>query len=165
MEGFEGFPTSVQRPHLPILIAGSGDRMLRIAAREADIVGIQTVTTTSGEVVMDPTNWLAETVRRKADLISKATGDRYDRIELNTTMSLEICDDREVGVRKVSAERGWQRTEIEDLLEMPALFIGSLEEIAMQIRARRAQFGLSYWVVSEKNADLIAPIVPLLTGS
>ena len=37
---YDGLPMPVQRPHPPILIGGGGRRVLSIAAREADIVGI-----------------------------------------------------------------------------------------------------------------------------
>ena len=37
---YDGQPKPVQRPHPPILIGGGGRRVLSIAAREADIVGI-----------------------------------------------------------------------------------------------------------------------------
>jgi probable F420-dependent oxidoreductase len=36
----EGQPKPVQRPHPPFLIGGTRERVLRIAAREADIVGM-----------------------------------------------------------------------------------------------------------------------------
>lgn len=165
VDQFDGFPIPVQRPRLPILVAGSGDRMLRIAAREADIVGIQTVTTTSGDVVSDPANWMAGTVQRKVDLIRDTAGDRFNEIELNTTISLEIADDPEEGARKVIADRGWEGVSVEDVLEMPAILIGTLDEIAIRIRERRDRFGLSYLVVSEKNVGRIAPLVPVLTGT
>jgi probable F420-dependent oxidoreductase len=165
IEEFEGFPLSVQRPHLPILVAGAGDRMLRIAAREADIVGIQTVNTTSGDVVMDPHNWFAATVERKVELIRGAAGLRFDGLELNTTISVDVTDDRECAARRIIDERGWQGVAVDDVLEMPALLIGTLDQIGRQICERRDQFGLSYLVVSEKNADLIAPLVGELSGT
>ena len=37
---YDGLPKPVQRPRPPILIGGGGKRVLSIAAREADIVGI-----------------------------------------------------------------------------------------------------------------------------
>ena len=165
VDGFEGFPLSAQLPHLPILVAGAGDRMLRIAARKADIVGIQTVNTTSGDVVMDPPNWFAVTVARKVELIRESAGARFDELELNTTISVEITDDRECAARRIIDERGWQGVAVDDVLEMPALLIGKLDEIGRQIRERRDRFGLSYLVVSEKNADLIAPLVGELSGT
>jgi probable F420-dependent oxidoreductase len=164
LDGFTSFPASVQQPHPPILVAGAGDRMLRLAAREADSVGIQTVNTTSGDVVMDPANWLAGTVQRKLDLVREAAGSRFDRLELNTTVSLVVTDDREAGARQAIAERGWHGVEVNDVLDMPALLIGSIAGIARQIRERRDRFGFSYLVVSEKNAELAAPLVRELAG-
>src|SRR5215469_6245 len=38
--GLDGLPKPVQRPHPPVLIGGGGRRILGIAGREADIVGI-----------------------------------------------------------------------------------------------------------------------------
>ena len=38
--GYDAAPAPVQQPHPPILIGGGGPRMLRLAGREADIVGI-----------------------------------------------------------------------------------------------------------------------------
>jgi probable F420-dependent oxidoreductase len=40
LTSMEGSPRPVQRPHPPILLGGGGRRMLRIAAREADIVNV-----------------------------------------------------------------------------------------------------------------------------
>src|SRR6476619_1049807 len=37
---YTGFPRPVQSPHPPVLVGGGGKRVLSIAAREADIVGI-----------------------------------------------------------------------------------------------------------------------------
>src|ERR671912_2720173 len=38
--GLDGLPKPVQQPHPPILVGGGGPRLLRLAGREADIVGI-----------------------------------------------------------------------------------------------------------------------------
>src|SRR3989441_5694528 len=43
----------VQKPHLPILVAGSGERMLKLAGREANIVAIGSKITQRG---VDPTD-------------------------------------------------------------------------------------------------------------
>src|SRR5713226_312274 len=54
--GMHGFPKPLQQPYPPILIGAGGRRMLAIAAREADIVGIMAGPLTAGEpTVNDPT--------------------------------------------------------------------------------------------------------------
>ena len=40
INGLEGLPRPVQKPHPPILLGGGGRKMLTLAAREADIVHI-----------------------------------------------------------------------------------------------------------------------------
>ena len=165
MEDFASFPVPDQGAALPILVAGSGDRMLSFAAREADIVGLQTVSTTSGTVVADPANWLMETVERKLDLIARAAGGRLVQPELSSTVTIHRCSDREAGAREVIAQRGWANVTTADVLNMPAFLIGTDDEIAAQIRQQQATYGLSYLVVSQAQAPLLAPIIPGLIGS
>ncbi len=165
VEDFASYPVPTQGASLPILIAGSGDRMLSLAARKADIVGLQTVSTTNGSVVADPTNWLAETVERKLDVIARVAGSRFDQLELSTTVTIHPCSDRETGAREIIAQRGWEDVAIADVLAMPAFLIGTDDEIVAQILHRQATYGLSYLVVSQAQAPLLEPIIPALIGS
>src|SRR5262249_19374395 len=77
--GLDGFPKPVQRPHPPILIGAAGPRMLSIAAREADIVGFQTVVTAGGGVSDDPARRLAPAVAPRVGRGPQAAGDRVAR--------------------------------------------------------------------------------------
>lgn len=162
VENFPSFPVPSQKERLPILVAGSGDRMLSLAAREADIVGLQTVNTTSGTVVADPQNWLAETVHRKVDRIQKAAGARFDHLELNSTVTLVPGDDREASARQVITERGWHHLSPETILQMPTFLIGTPDEMVEDLRYCQETFRLSYLVVSQRQAPLLAPLIPLL---
>jgi alkanesulfonate monooxygenase SsuD/methylene tetrahydromethanopterin reductase-like flavin-dependent oxidoreductase (luciferase family) len=40
LKDHDGRPKPIQRPRPPLLVGGAGKRMLSIAAREADIIGI-----------------------------------------------------------------------------------------------------------------------------
>src|SRR5258708_21072386 len=44
----KGYPRPVQKPHLPLLVAGAGERMLQLAAREADIIALGSIITERG---------------------------------------------------------------------------------------------------------------------
>ena len=47
---------------------------------------------------------------------------------------------------------------------MPSVFIGSVDEIADQMEERRALYGFSYYVVSDRQLDRVAPLVARLVG-
>ena len=51
---FDSFPKPIQRLHPPIFVGAAGKRMLSIATREADIIGFQTVSTSSGKLSQHP---------------------------------------------------------------------------------------------------------------
>ena len=65
-------------PDVPILIAGNGDRLLTVAARHADIIGL-----TGGQPITDDANPLAERI----DFVRRAAGDRFDDLELNIAIT------------------------------------------------------------------------------
>src|SRR5437016_11924644 len=70
INGLTGLPRPVQRPHPPIFIAGGGKRVLSLAAREADIVGLHVktyadgsggdVSSTSGDATLEKLEWVRQ---------------------------------------------------------------------------------------------------------
>ena len=70
-------PTSVQRPHPPILVGGGGPKLLAFAAREADIIGIDPRSLPGGGG--DPEDITGAAVDRKVGWIREAAGDRWAR--------------------------------------------------------------------------------------
>ena len=160
--GLDAFPKPMQRPHPPILIGASGKRMLAIAAREADIIGLQTVTTTHGTMTDDPANRLAPVVSQKIELIRQAAGVRFADIELSMVMTVVVADDRRQAAERFARERRWQGISVEQVLEMPSIFIGSVDQIVDQVGARRERYGVSYYVVLDTAMEKVAPIVARL---
>jgi probable F420-dependent oxidoreductase len=161
----DSFPKPVQQPRPPILVGAGGRRMLSIAARHADIIGLLSVNTTSGEMVDDPHERLAGAVARKIGWIREAAGERFPTIELSSTATIVVDKDRRGAAEKLARDRNWHGISPEEVLEMPALFIGSLEQIAEQMQERRERYGFSYYVVSDASAELAAPLVARLTGT
>src|SRR5947209_5658559 len=70
----------VQKPHMPILVAGAGERMLKLAGREADIVAIGSRITGQG---VDPAD---VTLEQKIAWIKEAAGERFTDLELSQTV-------------------------------------------------------------------------------
>ena len=163
--GFDSFPRPVQRPHPPILMGVAGQRMLSIAAREADIIGLQTTSTAGGKLSNDPSVRLATTVAEKIAHVRRVAGDRFDQIELSMVATIVVTDRRRPAAEQFARDRRWNGIPIDQVLEMPSLFIGSPDEIAEQMQARRERYGLSYYVIFDHSLEPAAPVVARLTGT
>src|SRR5579885_2518629 len=87
ISGLKGQIKPVQQPHLPILVAGAGERMLKLAAREANIIAIGNKIGPRG---VDPTD---PPLEQKIAWIKEAAGERAASLELcQTIYGLEITD-------------------------------------------------------------------------
>lgn len=71
----DGTFTPVQRPAPPILVAGAGTRLLRLAAEEADIVAVH-----AGR---DNTE---DGLRARLPVLREAAGSRFDELELSVNV-------------------------------------------------------------------------------
>ena len=161
----DGFPKPVQRPHPPILIGASGKRMLTIAAREADIIGFQTVSTANGTMSDDPRGRLAPAVSQKVEQVRQVAGDRFGTIELSLVMTVVVAEQRRQAAERFARERGWEGISAEQVLEMPSVFVGSVDHIVDEMRARRDRYGFSYYVVLDHAMERVMPIVARLAGT
>ena len=160
----DGYPKPAQRPRPPILIGGGRRRVLALAGRVADIVGILTTSVATGTVVDDPSERSAASVQEKLGWVREGAGSRFPDIELSLIPTLVLEKDRERAAAELIAARGWNGVTPAGVLAMPSVFIGSLDDIAEQMEERRARYGFSYYVVSDRQLDRAAPLVARLAG-
>ncbi len=160
-------PTPLQRPHPPILLGGGGQRMLSLAAREANIVSLNLRTTRDG--MLDFTSLTAEATRRKVEWIRAAAGDRFTELELNhPVLFVAVTDDREGAAAEFL--RGWGPIAASatpaDVVQSPHALIGSVEQIIEDLQMRRELLGLSYVTILGGIPDPapFATVVARLTG-
>jgi hypothetical protein len=78
--------------------------------------------------------------------------------------SLEITDRRDAAAARLARERGWDGLAPADVRDMPSVLVGSVEEIAETMEERRARYGLSYWVLSDRALEPVGPLVARLAG-
>ena len=162
VRGLRGTPRPTQRPGPPILVAGGGPVVSRIAGRQADIVGVHLRMRRDGSGEDWSTGTLAAT-RERVGWIRQAAGDRLARLELQMmVMSLDITADRGAAAERIAGSEGHP---VEEVLESPYRLIGSLDEIAAQLQERRRDLGVSYFVVTLRDADAFAPVVSRLSGT
>lgn len=162
VEELEGLPRVVQSPHPPIFIGGGGKRILGIAGREADIVGMLAKTKADGSGV-DDADATPAGLRRRVRTLGDAAGDRFDQLELNLLLQfVRITDDVEAEARRIAD--GWE-TDTESILDMPEGLIGSEQQIVAKLRWLRDEFGISYFTVFGDAYEDFAPVVAELAGT
>ncbi len=165
ISNLNGFPKPAQRPHPPILIGAGHKRMLMLAGREANIVGILTTSVATGRVVDDPLARMADRVAEQVAWVRAGAGERFAEIELSTVATVIITDQRRARTEQWIRERGWSGVTAEQVWDMPAVLIGSVDQLADDLHRRREQLGFSYYVVSDQSAAAAAPLVARLAGA
>ena len=162
--GLQSFPQPAQRPHPPILIGAGSKRMLELAGREADIVNILPKALPVGAISEDHTERLAATIEQKIAVIRQAAGARITGIELSLFATIRLTDDHQSAAERLIAERDWQGASVDDVLEMPAVFLGSVERVVELMQERREHYGVSYYIIADEEMETVAPVVQHAAG-
>lgn len=156
----------VPRPHSqhpPILIGGGGKRVLSIAAREADIVGVNP-NLSAGYVGPEVAQSARPArYRERIEWIKEAAGDRFDDIELQVlTFFVQIGVDAEKAAADIAPLFG---IDADEALDMPLAILGTVDQICETLQKRREEYGFSYIVVHDGEMDAFAPVVARLAGT
>jgi probable F420-dependent oxidoreductase len=137
----------VQQPHLPILVASSGERMLKLAAREANIIAIGSKISAQGR---DPADAPLE---QKIAWIKEAAGERFADLELSQTIyDLLITDSG----TDLALQAGGPPIPKRPL---------STEQAVAQLLEQRDRYGFSYLQVYAGQMENFAPVVARLAGT
>jgi probable F420-dependent oxidoreductase len=162
VRGLVGTPIPSQRPHPPILIGGGGRRVLTLAAREADIVGLSTVMASGSIDVAVAASATADAVDERVTWIRDAAGPRWDALELQVRVHLVVVTDRRREVAEQLAA-GFGLTTAQ-ALATPHALAGTPDEIADALLERRERWGISAIGISVEALDDLAPVVERLAG-
>jgi len=163
INGAVGRPMPHSRPHPKVIIGGGGRRVLGIAAREADIVGVNPSLAAGyvGSEVLETTT--AEYYDQRIAWIREAAGDRFSDLELQVlTFLVQIVPDREDAIERLSSMMGVTPEQVDG---SPIALIGTIEQITERLVERRERFGFSYVVVHEAEMEAFAPVVAALAGT
>ena len=159
-----GFPVPVQQPYPPLLVGAGSPRMLGLAGREADIVGILPRALPNGTISEALTERTAAATAQKVAWIRAGAGDRFDDVELSMMISPLIAERHEDAAVTFAVARGWGTGAAGHVQDMPSAFIGSVPRIVDLMEERRNRYGFSYYVVSDRALGEFAPVVATLTG-
>lgn len=152
-----------------VLVGGGGKRVLSLAGRMADIVGINP-TLVEGRVTQQTARDLApDHVREKIGWIRDAAakaGRSDDAIELSSLAFVTAITDQAAGLRAAMAENtGMSEAEVRDC---PIFLVGSGAEICDGLARRREETGISYVVIQGGEMNVVerfaADVVARLAG-
>src|SRR5690606_13767116 len=133
--GLDGQP----KPHTPggppLVVGGGGERILRLAARTADVVALN-VNLRAG--VIDERAFpdgVPAATERKLGCIRDAAGDRADQLVLHSRIHLAmVTDDRTSVIEELAPAFGLTPDEAADT---PHALIGTVDDICAQLEERR----------------------------
>ena len=158
------FPRPADGAGPPILIGAGSKRMLGIAGRWADIVGILPRTLPGGTISAEVSERSPEAMAEKVDWVREAAGQRFDQLELSIVATVVPAQDHVAAAERVAHQQDWA-VPADRVLAMPSVLTGTADRIADQLHERRERYGLSYFVVSDQDMTALAPTVQLLTNS
>jgi probable F420-dependent oxidoreductase len=167
---YDAPPKPVQRPHPPIFIGGGGRRLLTLAAREAQIVGLapRLGRDAQGAPALEASSITLAATEEKIGWVRAAAGERFDQIELNTypTGGPMVLTDNAKAEAARRADKLRERTgvdlTVEQVLESPHVFIGTVQQLTQKLLELRERLGISSYLFDDMEA--FAPIVEELAG-
>jgi probable F420-dependent oxidoreductase len=156
-------PRPVQQPRPPIMVAGAGPELLKVAARHADIVNFAPRPPIRGRTASGSLGF-GLTLADQVEIVREAAGERFAQLELATfSIGPVVTDATDLSpiFERFAAE---YNTSPEIARDIPATLAGSVEAIVERLQQHRAQFGLSYRIIGGSAMEAFAPVVARLAG-
>jgi probable F420-dependent oxidoreductase len=169
IDDMDGQPKPVQRPHPPFLVGGTRERVLRIAAREGDIVGLDL--RQDRESLSDA---FPARMDERVGWVRDEAGARFAELDLSVLRLLgRVAITHEpLKVAAAVARELESRTSLtiapEDVLESPYSVIGSVPDLVDKFRRARERWGINSFLVGwfdDTDPRSLAPVIEQLAGT
>lgn len=128
-------------PGAPIMIAGGGDRLLTVAAKWANIVGVT-----------------GHPIAERIAVLRAAAGSRFDDIEVNLAITAVPAPGSTVPSLAMTRHYAPDLTE-EQMLALPGVLSGSVTDMADKVRGLRDTYGANYLVVQAGHAEAFGKVI------
>ncbi len=169
-------PRPVQKPYPPIMVGGSGSKLLRITAAEAQIANLIPPIINGKDFAQDPAAAVKfdkpnlkhriETLRR----LAVECGREADAIEISGLAMLRLSRSKaelETAARQIASSMGFPNEEA--VRNSPVLLLGTPEEVKRELRSRIEEFGMTYFIVFPASAEsgelFVKEVMPEFTTS
>jgi probable F420-dependent oxidoreductase len=161
---YQGNPKPVQSSP-PWLIGGGAPRVLKFAAEQADIIGINGNLKSGAIDAITYESMTADSVDEKVGWVvdAAAAAGRLADIEMNVRAFIVTVTEDVDGTMAMLASF---ISAPEDLVRnTPFALVGPPTKLIDDLRARRERWGFSYVVVGQNDVEAFAPVVAELTGT
>jgi probable F420-dependent oxidoreductase len=146
----------------PLIVGGTGDRVLTVAARHADIIGVAGAYQVAGKPPGTFRLATAAETDERMRFVREQAGERSDRIEWHLLVQAVVpAPDRRAAAADMISRFGTEMS-VDEALESPYLLIGSAEQMAEQLLVSRERYGFSYVTVHEPFREAFEPVVERL---
>ena len=160
VSGLDGGPKPATPGGPPIVIGGGGRRVLTLAGREADVVGIN-VNLAAGVIDRQAFwNGTPETTDEKLGWVREGAGDRDPEVHVRVHLTM-VTDDRDGIVEQLAGGFGLTPDQAR---ATPHALVGDVSQICDQLEERRERWGISYLGLSADQLEPFAPIIARLAG-
>ena len=159
IDGLDGLPKPVQTLP-PILIGGGAPRVLGLAGRVADVVGIALDNRTGAVGTHTWQSARVASTQDKLSWIAKGAGGRATAPRVSVrVLHVAVTDDRARAAADFAASSGLDPAEA---LSSPHTLIGTIDEIVADLQSRQRSLGVSDYVVSQSALEALAPVLTAL---
>jgi hypothetical protein len=134
--------------------------MLSYAAREADIVSMNTVPFAARN---DDGLTPQEEAARRFEYVRTAAGTRIGDLDIESSPYFVVISDDVAGAyERIAAKAG---VSLDVLRDHPNVLIGPEDAVVETLQERRESFGVNYVTVQQSQAESFARVVARLTGT
>lgn len=142
-------------PHpIPVLVAGSGDRLVRVAAAHADTVALAGIPV-APDIDSDEAGIAA--LARRVEFVREAAGDRFAALELGLTVQGIEVTGHESDLAMV--RRFNPKLTDEQFRHLPGVLHGTPRDIADTLRHYRDAHSVTHFSVSESRMAALAEVI------
>jgi len=164
-------PRPVQKPHPPVMVGGSGSKLLKITAAEAQIANLIPPIINGKDFAQDPAAAIKfdkPNLKRRIETLRRLTvesGREADAIEISGLAMARLSSSKseiDAAVRETASGMGFPGEQA--ARSSPVLLMGTPEEVKRELRSRIEDFGMTYLIMFPASAEsrelLVKDVMP-----
>ena len=164
INGLRGVPASTQRPHPPLLIGGGGRRMLTLAARQGDIVGVNLMNGEGLTGAASARSAYEDAVDAKVGIIRAAAGAAALKLPIHMIVYwAEVTEHPAEAIERKVAQVGIPVSP-ERVRDSPHCLVGPLGQLVERVAQMRERWGFSYLTFYQRDVEGCLPLINALAG-